>query len=75
MVHLADLVWLREELFAARRGPVVHRATKCTATIWQHDQWYGCSFVIAIIIALTIALSLAVARHAVRVDTWLCEQL
>ena len=27
-MHLADLVkWLREALLAARRGPVVHRAT------------------------------------------------
>ena len=26
-------------------------------------------------IALTIALSLAVARHVVRVDTWLCEPI
>ena len=24
----ADLVWLREALLAARRGPVVHRATR-----------------------------------------------
>ena len=27
MVHFADLVWLREALLAARRGPVVDRAT------------------------------------------------
>ena len=26
-MHLADLVWLREALLAAQRGPVVHRAT------------------------------------------------
>ena len=32
VVHLADLVWLREALLAARRSPVVHRATMTDVT-------------------------------------------
>ena len=48
----------------------VHRATtyknKLTKNVYLIDRHVN--------IALTIALSLAVARHVVRVDTWLCER-
>ena len=61
------------------KGKVVIKdfLTDSTMRVCVEGQWSEVKRVLFGVpqVALTIALSLAVARHAVRVDTWLCEFL